>query len=927
MTNLLRKIQSYLAKRSRSLMALFVTMGMVFPMAMLSGSNSLAAGTPVFNNMANDYPTLMVANRTTSPDSYGQTANVSVGDRVALRVYIHNTVLDTTANNVLVTASMDSNFSTNHSVSATVSADNASPVSGNITTTSGNDVQLKYVPGTTQRFWFDANSQMQSEVLGDGILSGGVNIGNVNGCWNYVQYVVFQAEVVARPVIEPTLTINKQVMNVTDSTSYSNEVNAEEGDTVRFQMIVTNTSTDTAANNVILVDSLPANLTYLTNTTIRSDVANPNQGLSDGVVANGLNLGSLSAQTGAVGAVYTAMITFDARVNIDQNVRLENIATAVADNADPVSDNAFVNVKANVVEEPNLTIAKTVSKGENSSSWQESVNTEEGDYVRFRIVVGNNGDSTAENVVVTDEMENWLVYQSNSTYVDGDRTSDDIFDEGVDLGDLDPNDTVEIIYTARVNTDREMTLDNEATADADNADPVSDNARVLNNGSNPEEEPFLDLTKSVDQSQVKPGDEIEYTLTLRNTGDGDATQVTITDELPNDIRYISGSIDIELDGDGDVTDEDLFGDGVVIDTMEPNDEVVITYMARVDSDAEEGDRLENVAVATDHEGDRAEDEAAVTVQNDAYLSITKTVDKSRAKAGEELKYILVVENTGDGDATNLIITDELPDYVTYVNGSLDVNGDNVRDYDDQDLFESRGIRVSRLAEGDEIELTFKVKIDSNLNRDVTLDNLAEVRADDGLRDEAIASTFVGMGGDQANLSVVKLVKNETNGGSFVSSNTANPGNILEYKITATNNGNQRLTNVRATDLLPNQINYLGGTIKVWLNGVEVSGDYNNLVSSGISLPDMNAGDVIVISFRTKTDTSISDNTSKTNTATVSSGQVTRSGSATTVFDVIEPQPAPLPKTGPDMAVGGFLFSTFGAIAWYLRERYLLGQMF
>jgi hypothetical protein len=133
--------------------------------------------------------------------------------------------------------------------------------------------------------------------------------------------------------------------------------------------------------------------------------------------------------------------------------------------------------------------------------------------------------------------------------------------------------------------------------------------------------------------------------------------------------------------------------------------------------------------------------------------------------------------------------------------------------------------------------------------------------------------------------------------------------------------------VRVNDVLPNQINYLGGTVRVWRNSVEVSGDYNSLTSGGISLPDLNVGDVIVISFRTKADTSISDNASKTNTVTVNSSQVTRSGSATTVFDVIEPQSNPLPKTGPDMMVGGFLFSSFGAIAWYLRERYLLGQMF
>ena len=928
----MKKVQKYLARRYRSLVALFVSMGMIFPLAMLGGSTSMAAGTPVFNNMANDYPTLMIANRTQSPDNYGQTTTVSAGDRVAMRVYIHNSVLESVANNVRVTASMDSDFSRSHSISATVSADNASPVSGNVTANSHGDVQLKYIPGTTQRFWFDSNSQMQSETLGDGILSGGVNIGNVQGCWEYVQYVVFQAEVVANnPVVQPVLSLDKQVMNVTNNTAYANDVTAEQGDTVRFSMTVANTSNQTDATGVILVDSLPSGLSYVNGSTLRSDVTNPNQRLNDGIISNGVNLGTLVKRSNASGAVYTVNVTFEARVDVDQTVRLENVATAVANNADPVLDNAFVSVQEIQVEDPNLTIAKTVSLGENSSNWLESVETEEGDYVRFRIIVGNNGGETADNVVVTDEMESWLTYQNNSTYVDGTRTSDDIFNEGVELGDMPVNDEVEIIYTARVNTDREMTLDNEATADADNADPVSDNARVLNNGSNPDDEPYLDIDKTVDQSEVQPGEEIEYTITLRNTGDGDATDVTIIDDLPNDIRYISGSIDIDLDGNGRIEDEDLFGDGVVISYLEPNDEVVIRYEARVDSDADEGDRLENVVVATDDEGDRAEDDAYVTVENDAYLELTKSVDKSRANAGEELRYTVVVENTGDSDATNLEITDVLPDYVTYINNSLNVSGDNVRSYDDEDLFENQGIRVSRLREGDEITITFRVRIDSNINRDVTLENLAEVLADGGLRDQDIATTFVGRGGDHPDMSVIKLVRNETNGGGFVTNNNANPGNILEYKITVTNTGDERLTGIRVSDVLPSQINYLGGTIRVVVNNAQLSGDYESLLSGGIILPDLNVGDVAIISFRAKSDTSISDKASKTNTVTINSSQLNRSASATTVFDVVNPQPnpqpKPLPDTGPDMMIGGFVMSMVGAVAWYLRERYLLGQMF
>jgi uncharacterized repeat protein (TIGR01451 family) len=291
-----------------------------------------------------------------------------------------------------------------------------------------------------------------------------------------------------------------------------------------------------------------------------------------------------------------------------------------------------------------------------------------------------------------------------------------------------------------------------------------------------------------------------------------------------------------------------------------------------------------------------------------------------------LTYTINIENTGDGDATNLVITDDLPNNVSYVDGSMEVDGDNVRDYDEEDLFASRGIRVSSLSQGDEIQIEFRAKISSSVSNNTTLENMAEVQADNGLNDDDIATTFVGTGGNNPNIDIVKLVRNDTTGGSFSSSNTAKPGDVLEYKVTLTNTGNTRLTNVRAQDVLPSDVGYLGGTVKVWHNNTELSGDYNGIAGSGIALPDMNVGDVITITFKAKTSSSITSG-SRTNTINVTSNLANDTSSATTRFEVTEPKKQPLPDTGPNMSIGFILFSGMGALTWFLRERYLLGQMF
>lgn len=48
-----------------------------------------------------------------------------------------------------------------------------------------------------------------------------------------------------------------------------------------------------------------------------------------------------------------------------------------------------------------------------------------------------------------------------------------------------------------------------------------------------EEAPSFDIEKTVDKTTAKPGETINYTITVKNTGNVDLTNVKITDQLPN----------------------------------------------------------------------------------------------------------------------------------------------------------------------------------------------------------------------------------------------------------------------------------------------------------------------------------------------------------------------------------------------------------
>ncbi len=63
-------------------------------------------------------------------------------------------------------------------------------------------------------------------------------------------------------------------------------------------------------------------------------------------------------------------------------------------------------------------------------------------------------------------------------------------------------------------------------------------------------EGFIQLTKSADKTQAKPGDVITYTIKYKNIGDRNALNVVITDNIPNYTQYEENSLCIDNNCDG-----------------------------------------------------------------------------------------------------------------------------------------------------------------------------------------------------------------------------------------------------------------------------------------------------------------------------------------------------------------------------------------
>jgi uncharacterized repeat protein (TIGR01451 family) len=190
--------------------------------------------------------------------------------------------------------------------------------------------------------------------------------------------------------------------------------------------------------------------------------------------------------------------------------------------------------------------------------------------------------------------------------------------------------------------------------------------------------PDLALTKSVAPSVANVGDEVVYTLTLRNVGSAPATEVTIDDPLPAFLSLIGANASsgtVQLDGNRVQ---------VTIPVVAPGEQVVVSIQARLLAEPLPPEnrnvataRTSSVEITTDNNTSSA---TILPVLPD--LALTKSVAPSVAQVGDEVVYTLTLGNIGSAPATEVTFLDNLPSFlrlikVTTTAGNAQSDGNQV----------------------------------------------------------------------------------------------------------------------------------------------------------------------------------------------------------------------------------------------------------
>ncbi len=712
--------------------------------------------------------------------------------------------------------------------------------------------------------------------------------------------------------IKSFIAIDKQVEPVT----------ATIGQTITYRLHID--LIEGTTNSVVVTDVLPAGLQYVSHAV---NVGNIGMALTN--AAYNTRLGSGQTVSFNLGNVINPANgdQSDDYVEVEIYARVANITTnqnnlLIANGGEPTGPSP-VSVSYNdgspqtvyfdhdattpgyqgipfTVTEPVLGVTKTVNPTAQAL----------GDIVTYTLNISHQPASTADayDVVLVDVIPAGLTYIANSvnppaTFVSYDAGTRKLTLRYDSLPQAEGSRT--ITYQAQINTSAVVGVQQVnsltmtwASLPGANGDP--------NNGRNGEDGPgglndyqvttstpvtptasaVIDATKIVTfvipggdvngNGIVDPGDTLQYTVTLKNTGTSPVTNVVFTDPIPANTQYVTGSSTLNSNSAGSFSDDTLT---VNVGGLNASATATISFQVTVNAGTPAGTIISNQGVVdsdqtvpepTDADGNDANGDQPTVIPvggTQTALYAEKRVrlyqdvnNNGIVDNGDIMEYSLILHNQGSTALTGVRLTDTLPNGLTpVVDSELSALNTKLTVATGQDgvKWESSttpgagftiGPNSSALA-------TFRVTVTDATANSGTFSNQATVNYTEGSTPRTTRTDSNGSPEDgnqptvfQAGSSTPKLdpqkrwrLDTDLDGDGQPSA-----GDILYYTITVTNTG-AAATNVRLTDPIPANTTLVPNSVYT------SQGTITGQSPISVNIGNMATGDVVTVNFRVKID--------------------------------------------------------------------------
>lgn len=331
---------------------------------------------------------------------------------------------------------------------------------------------------------------------------------------------------------------------------------------------------------------------------------------------------------------------------------------------------------------PNLSATKTDSLFDDADG---STTVSAGDILEYTIVISNTGGAATTNVEVLDVPDAnttlivGLVQAVGGSIVTGNLAGDT--DVLVQYASIEADSSVTITYQVTVNDPLPATVDtitNQALVVGDlvpdvlTDDPstptIPDDPTVVSVGAVPD----LNVSKDDGVDSTTPGSTLTYTLTYGNTGTQDSTGVAVTETVPDYTTFdaTASSPTVWSCADGSLPGTECISTIGAVDALTS---ATLTFAVVVDSAIPAGiHELSNSTMIEDDgtngpDFDLGDNTALLTTTLDAVpaFTFTKVADAATPTLGDAIRYTISVTNSGNQDATGVVVTETVPDAMRY----------------------------------------------------------------------------------------------------------------------------------------------------------------------------------------------------------------------------------------------------------------------